>query len=67
LYTFCVPRGICGLGFLCMLEALCVVLVYLEALCVFFFLIYNTLTYQKKKILDSEAKSYQPVNVVIMS
>jgi hypothetical protein len=37
-----------GLGFLCMLEALCVVLVYLEALGAFF-LVYNTLTYKKKK------------------
>jgi hypothetical protein len=37
-----------GLGFLCMLEALCIlVLVYLEALCAFFF-VYNTLTCQKK-------------------
>jgi hypothetical protein len=48
LYTFCVPRGIGGLGFLCMLEALCIVLVYLKALGAFF-LVYNTLTYQKKK------------------
>jgi hypothetical protein len=41
-----------GLGFLCILEVLCVlVLVYLEALCAFFFFffVYNTLTYQKKK------------------
>jgi hypothetical protein len=37
-----------GLGFLCMLEALCVVLVYIEALGAFF-LVYNTLTYPKKK------------------
>jgi hypothetical protein len=36
LYTFCVPRGIGGLGFLCMLEVLCIVLVYLEALGAFF-------------------------------
>jgi hypothetical protein len=36
LYTFCVPRGIDGLGFLCMLEALCAVLVYLEVLDAFF-------------------------------
>jgi hypothetical protein len=45
--ALCVPRGIGGLGFLCMLEALCVVLVYLEALDAFF-LGYNTLTYLKK-------------------
>jgi hypothetical protein len=32
----------------CMLEALCVVPVYLEALGTFFF-VYNTLTYQTKK------------------
>jgi hypothetical protein len=37
-----------GLGFFCMLEVLCVVFVYLEALDAFF-LVYNTLTYQKKK------------------
>jgi hypothetical protein len=38
-----------GLGFLCILETLCVlVLVYLRALCAFF-LVYNTSTYQKKK------------------
>jgi hypothetical protein len=42
----CVPRGIGGLGFLCMLEALCAVLVYSLWR---FFLVYNTLTYQKKK------------------
>jgi hypothetical protein len=35
-YTFCVPRGIGVLGFLCMLETLCVILVYLEALGAFF-------------------------------
>jgi hypothetical protein len=46
-YTFCVPRGIGVFGFLCMLETLCVILVYLEALGAFFFF-YNTLTYQKK-------------------
>jgi hypothetical protein len=40
LYTFCVPRGIDGLGFLCMLEALCAVLVYLEALDAFFDIIH---------------------------
>jgi hypothetical protein len=45
LYTICVPRGIDGLGFLCMLEALCVILVYLEALYAFFFLyIYTDLS-----------------------
>ena len=47
LYTYSVPRGIGGLGFLCILEALCIVLVYLEALGAFFW--YNILTYQKKK------------------
>jgi hypothetical protein len=43
LYTFCVLRGafmrslVVGLGFLCILEALCIlVFVYLEALCTFF-------------------------------
>jgi hypothetical protein len=35
-YTFCVPRGIGVLGFLCMLETLCVILVYLGALGAFF-------------------------------
>ena len=39
LYAFCVLRGIGGLGFLCMLEALCAVLVYLEALGAFFWYI----------------------------
>jgi hypothetical protein len=61
LYTICVPRGIDGLGFLCMLEALCVVLVYLEALDAFF-LIYNTLTYQKKKMFSKEV-SYVTLGV----
>jgi hypothetical protein len=42
-----------GLGFLFMLEALCVVLVYLEALSAFF-LVYNTRTYKKKKKTDSD-------------
>jgi hypothetical protein len=36
LYTFCVLKGFGVLGFLCMLEALCVILVYLEALDAFF-------------------------------
>jgi hypothetical protein len=36
LVYFCVPRGIGVLGFLCMLETLCVILVYLEALGAFF-------------------------------
>jgi hypothetical protein len=47
------------LGFLCMLEALCIlVLVYLEALCAFFW--YNTLTYQKKKnsFMTSSSKAW---------
>ena len=62
LYTFCVPRGIGGLGFFCMLDALCVILVYLEALGTFF-LVYNTLTYQK--IISNEsnigALTYQKI------
>jgi hypothetical protein len=42
-----------GLGFLCILEALCIlILVYLEVLYAFFW--YNTLTYQKKKKKDIE-------------
>jgi hypothetical protein len=45
-YTFCVPRGIGGLGFLCMLETLCAVLMYSEAFDAFFFI--YTLIYQKK-------------------
>jgi hypothetical protein len=46
-YTFCVPRGIGGLDFLCMLEALCAVLVYSEALGAFFD-IYTDLSKKKK-------------------
>jgi hypothetical protein len=41
-------KGFGVLGFFCMLEALCVILVYLEVLDAFFF-VYNILTYQKKK------------------
>jgi hypothetical protein len=44
----CIP-WVVGLGFHCILEALRVLfLVYLEAPCAYF-LVYNTLTYQKKK------------------
>jgi hypothetical protein len=53
MYTFCVPRGIGGLGFLFMLEALCVILVYSNALDAFFFLVYNTLAYKKKKKVNN--------------
>ena len=55
-----------GLGFLCMLEALCVlVFVYLEALYSFFW--YNTLTYKKKKKNCFSFSTYDEGGVFINS